>query len=333
MIPLVRVNCSRCGNNDAVSIVKTPDYEMNWDVKFEVSQCRHCGLAYTSIRPESEVLYSKLYPDDYLCYGVKTGSWIADFVNEKRVLGQIIQRSRLLLKHIQLKEGIRMLDVGCATGKFLMYFKDKFKFEVYGVEPNAQLCNILKKKGVNIINSTIEDAELPNNYYDIICMFHVLEHVWDPILTLKKLNTFLKDNGVLLIELPNFDATARKVFGKYWFNYHQPRHLTHFTKKIIENIIPECGFDMIEFKYEFRPTINAFSIQYAVHDFTRSKILKKIVSHKNPLLILIGIVFEAIFNIFGKSNTITVILKKKGEISTPLHSLLKSRRIDCVGDV
>lgn len=331
--PLVRVNCARCGSLDATCIVKTPDYEMNWDVKFEVSQCLQCGLIYTSVRPEPEVLFSEFYPDNYLCYGLKTDSRIADFIDEKRVQGQIIQRSRLITKHMPPKEGMRILDIGCATGKFLKYFMDKYKFDVYGVEPNTRLCNILKEQKINVINSTIEDVKLPNNYYDIVCMLHVLEHVWDPILTLKKLNTVLKYGGILFIELPNFDATARKVFGKYWFYYHQPRHLTHFTEQIIKSIIPECGFDIVEFKYEFRPTVNAISIQYAVCDHTQSKILKRIFSNKNPLMILIGVIFEIIFNTFGNANTLTVILKKSAEISADPLSLLKAERIDYAGNV
>ncbi len=333
MIPVIRVNCAGCGSVDAVSIVRTPDYETSGGVKFEVSQCLHCGLAYTSIRPEPEVLLNKYYPDNYLCYGVKTNSRVADFIDGRRVYGQIIQRSSLLRKHIKPREGTRILDVGCATGKFLMYFKDRYKFDVYGVEPNIRLCNILKEQNINIYNCTIEDAPLQKNFYDIICMFHVLEHVWDPIFTLKKLNTVLKHGGLLFIELPNFDATARRVFGKYWFNYHQPRHLTHFTKQIIDNIIPECGFDIVEFKHEFRPTVNAISIQYAVRNNTQSKMLSRIVSDKNPLMILIGVVFELIFNIFGKPNTLTVILKKKEDVSSLPLSLLKSKRIDYAGNV
>lgn len=333
MIPFVRVSCARCGSFDADCVVRTPDYEKPSDVMFEVVRCRHCGFVYTATRPHFNVLFKEFYPDDYLCYGTPTESRVADFIESKRTQGQAFQRIRLVSRHIQIHQTTRVLEVGCGTARFARMCREKYGADVTGVEPNARLCEYLRSEGVHVVNAPFETAELPDQYYDLVCMFHVLEHVWNPIYVLKRLNSILKTGGLLFLEMPNFGASARKLFGKYWFNYHQPRHLTHFDKESLSEVLEESGFNVVQSRYEFRPTINAVSLQYAVADHTDVTFLRNFFSFHNPLIVLLGIGLEVIFSIFGKLSTMTVLARKTGQVMSGYQSLLEERRIEDAGSV
>ena len=96
--PLVRVNCARCGGWDADRVIQTPDYELHIDAPFEISLCRNCGHIYTSVRPDYNTLFSKFYPDDYLCYGGKSG--VAGLMDRKRMEGQAAQRAEMVKKFV-----------------------------------------------------------------------------------------------------------------------------------------------------------------------------------------------------------------------------------------
>lgn len=100
MTTLIRVNCARCGSFNYSLVVRTPDYETNLPGEFEVGQCKDCNYVYTALRPIASELFTRFYPDNYLCYGTSTGSKVADFMDYIRTQAQVRQRVRYLMKNI-----------------------------------------------------------------------------------------------------------------------------------------------------------------------------------------------------------------------------------------
>ena len=321
--PLVRVNCARCGGWDAESVIQTPDYELHIDAPFEISLCRNCGHIYTSVRPDYNTLFSKFYPDDYLCYGGKSG--VAGLMDRIRMEGQAAQRAEMIKKFVGQKSLVKLLEVGCATGEFIKTCRQRFGWEVAGIEPNRQLSDALNREGYHVVPSKLEDAEIPAEQYDVVSLFNVLEHLWDSVYSLKRINRLLKPGGLVVVEIPDFDSPSRKRFGKYWFLYHLPRHLSHFTKKSLTSLMNECGFEKVDILKQFRPTVNILCFQYAVHDKIKFNPVRSFFSAKNPAMIAAGIFFEILQNNMGDSNILTAIFRKTAAVPELIVSLLQER--------
>jgi len=321
--PLVRVNCARCGGWDAESVIQTPDYELHIDAPFEISLCRNCGHIYTSVRPDYNTLFSKFYPDDYLCYGGKSG--VAGLMDRIRMEGQAAQRAEMIKKFVGQKSLVKLLEVGCATGEFIKTCRQRFGWEVAGIEPNRQLSDALNREGYHVVPSKLEDAEIPAEQYDVVSLFNVLEHLWDSVYSLKRINRLLKPGGLVVLEIPDFDSPSRKRFGKYWFLYHLPRHLSHFTKKSLTSLMNECGFEKVDILKQFRPTVNILCFQYAVHDKIKFNPVRSFFSAKNPAMIAAGIFFEILQNNMGDSNILTAIFRKTAAVPELIVSLLQER--------
>ncbi len=322
-VPVVRVNCARCGGWDAARVVTTPDYELHIDAPFEVSSCRGCGHTYTSLRPDRTTLFTRFYPGDYLCYGGMSG--VAGLIDRMRRDGQAAERAAMVGGYVAQRGRVRLLEVGCATGEFLKACRRRFGWEVAGVEPNRQLSDALIREGFPVVPSTLEDADVPAGQYDVVCLFNVLEHLWDPAYSLKRINCLLAPGGLVVVELPNFASPSRRRFGKHWFLYHLPRHLSHFTRQSLAGLMEECGFEEQGVRKQFRPTVNVLSLQYAVHDRTRSAPLRSLFSARNPALIAAGIMCELVQNRIGDSNILTAIFRKTAPVPAPVVSLLRER--------
>lgn len=323
----VKVNCSSCGSWRSGPVIKTPDYELHIDIQFEISRCRDCGFIYTSVRPDYDTLYSRFYPDEYICYGKKTNNFIADLIDRKRIEGQAIQRCGLLKKFLRDGGPAAILEIGCATGEFLKACKGRIDCEAEGVEPNGRLCDAVRKEGFNIIGSTFENAVLQDKKYDAICLFNVFEHLWDPIHALKKINRLLKPGGLLFVEIPNFGSLTRQLFGRYWFLYHLPRHLSFFDRRKLEEEMTKSGFERVVVTKQFRPTVDVLSFQYFIYDKVRSEFIRHFCSAENPLMIFAGIFAEAAHNIVGDSNIISAIYRKRSAIQ-PMPSLLQQKKYE-----
>lgn len=320
---LLRVNCAQCGSWEAETIVRTPDFELHTLEEYEVVSCLSCGYIYTAVRPPENILFTKHYPDDYLCYGGKAKSGIdIDTVRRHR---QAILRAKILARYLP-NEKAKVLEIGCATGEFLKAGKEKYGWEIDGIEPNKKLTKKLIKEGYIVFDKVLEQAKIPSGRYDAVCLFNVFEHLWDAVSSLKRINSFLKPNGLIIIEIPDFEAIGRAVFRRYWFLYHLPRHLTFFTRKTLDYLMRQTGFVPVTICKQFRPTVNAFSIKYWVQEKSFSGNIKKFFSPENPIMLAIAILLELVFNIRGNSNHIVGVYRKIKTVSIN-HSLLRIRQL------
>ena len=124
----------------------------------------------------------------------------------------------------------RILDIGAGTGDFLSVAK-KDGWQTIGVEPSTKAKSIAINKGVSFVEST---TELENNSFDVISMWHVLEHVPDLNKQIKELKRLLKPTGTLIVAVPNFKSFDAKQYGKFWAAYDVPIHFWHFSKTAIK---------------------------------------------------------------------------------------------------
>lgn len=125
-----------------------------------------------------------------------------------------------------------LLDIGAGTGDFLA-LAQRQGFGVSGVEPNAKARALAAKKGISLHR---ELSHLPPKKFDIITLWHVLEHLPDLREQLARITALLQDNGLLLVAVPNYKSYDARYYGPYWAGYDVPRHLWHFSKTAVAKL-------------------------------------------------------------------------------------------------
>lgn len=125
-----------------------------------------------------------------------------------------------------------LLDIGAGTGDFLKVAKEK-GWQVYGMEPNKNAMKLASEKGIEL-KSTLNDFD--GKQFDVITLWHVLEHIPNLNETILKLSNLVKTNGTLIIAVPNFKSFDAKHYGKFWAAFDVPRHLWHFSKESVKKL-------------------------------------------------------------------------------------------------
>ena len=205
-------------------------YKKLFDVgNFSLLKCVNCGLVKTSGR--RKISYKKYHRDpDY-----------SKFENHFRNL--FLTRFELITRFI--RKG-RVLEIGCATGVMLEIFK-KAGWEVWGVEPSAS-AEFAKQKGIKVLNTTFDTADLPKGYFDLVIINHTLEHLKNPLNAVKKANSLLRKGGVIFIDVPNFGSLSAKLLGKRWPYILPEEHNYHFTLQTLGRLLAKSGFKVIHGK-------------------------------------------------------------------------------------
>lgn len=154
----------------------------------------------------------------------------------------IKNKLRLIEQHQPVKG--KILDIGAGTGDFLLEAKNK-NWETVGVEPNEKAKSIAINKGV-LFADTVEKLE--SNSFDVITLWHVLEHVPDVAHQVAELKRLLKPSGTLIIAVPNFKSFDANYYKTFWAAYDVPRHLWHFSKTAIEKLFDKQNMNLVAVK-------------------------------------------------------------------------------------
>jgi 2-polyprenyl-3-methyl-5-hydroxy-6-metoxy-1,4-benzoquinol methylase len=202
------------------------DYSVSKET-FELYQDETLDMLITSPQPSLENLGKYYESEDYISH---TDNKRSLFEKMYHFIKNIALKNKLnLINSLQPQKG-RILDIGAGTGDFLSVAKND-GWETIGVEPSERAKSIAKNKGVSFVEQT---SELENNSFDLISMWHVLEHVPDLDAQIKELKRLLKPSGTLIIAVPNFKSFDAKHYGKFWAAYDVPIHFWHFSKTAIK---------------------------------------------------------------------------------------------------
>jgi len=225
--------CIYCGCDDLKTILQVKDHSVSKE-EFELSECGCCSLIMTNPQPTPSEIGRYYQSEDYVSHTDTKKGFIHYLYHVARNL--TLKRKRNLIAKYHKKGNL--LDIGCGTGYFAAFMKDN-KYDVSVMEPDPQAAEKAAEKLHIKPYQSLEDIQ---GTYDIITMWHVLEHVHDINTTFSKLNALLKENGVLLIAVPNPESTDAKHYKEYWAAYDVPRHLYHYKKSLIRHA--SIKFDM-----------------------------------------------------------------------------------------
>jgi len=204
---------------------------------FELYHDEELDMLITSPQPSLDNLGRYYESEDYISH---TDGKRSLFEKAYHFVKGIALKNKLaLINSYQFDKG-RILDIGAGTGDFLSVAKND-GWEIIGIEPSDKAKEIASKKGVTFVANT---SELENHSFDVITMWHVLEHVPDLDYQIKELKRLLKPNGTLIVAVPNFKSFDAKYYGTFWAAYDVPIHFWHFSKTSLKMLFEKEGMKL-----------------------------------------------------------------------------------------
>ena len=213
----------------------------------QVVRCERCGLMYANPRKEADCVEIAAWADD--------PNWDIERERPQRFEKERLQvrdyeSSRKLLNTLHPGRG-RLVEVGSSLGFLLATFQQD-GWDVMGVEPDLHASRYARKRGIETINATLETAGLPDSSVDAVVMLHVIEHVPDPVGTLREIRRILKPGGHLLLETPRYDTLMFKLLGRRERSLSCDGHIFFFTTDSLRQAALSAGLEWGNVQYTGR---------------------------------------------------------------------------------
>jgi 2-polyprenyl-3-methyl-5-hydroxy-6-metoxy-1,4-benzoquinol methylase len=155
-----------------------------------------------------------------------------------------------------------VLDVGCGGGKYLRFLRDR-GYTVAGVEVNHEVVRRLQTEaGLEVYPGLITEAPIPDQSFDVVTLWWVLEHTHDPVGTLRAARRILKPGGTVVVALQNFAALGRVLFGAHWHHLDVPGHLYQFEPATLRSMLRHTGFTPLRVRHDLLAKDLAPSLGY-----------------------------------------------------------------------
>lgn len=260
-IASARPTCPVCAAALGEPRVKGCDRLHGTEGSFAVAVCQRCGAGRTLPPLEDEQL-GALYPAGYgphddsrMSAPLRAISWAI-----RRRQARAAWREPPIRALHDRRPG-RGLDVGCGRGELdAMLIGHGWRMD--GIEPSPEACAAAVARGVEARCGTLATVELEDELYDMVVFRHSLEHTNDPIGDLRRAGAAMRQDGLLLVSVPNFGCWQAKRFRSRWYHLDLPRHRTHFTHGSLRLALRSAGFECVEVATTTSTLGLAGSIQY-----------------------------------------------------------------------
>jgi 2-polyprenyl-3-methyl-5-hydroxy-6-metoxy-1,4-benzoquinol methylase len=252
----------------------------NW----KVLKCVKCGLVKVE-RTEENVSYDFYHRD-------------SDYKKLEDHFRNIFQKRVNLVKRFTHAKG-KVLEIGCSNGTMLDIFA-KDGWETWGVEPSEN-AEYAIDKGHKVMQTVFEKVNFQTKF-DLIIMNHTLEHIENPLVVLKKAYDLLEKDGIILIDVPNFDSLSSNISGKYWQHLLPLEHNFQFTKESLTKLFEKTGFKVI--RWESRSGIFEFADPLKELNDSLLGLKKRFITH------IINLPYDIVATAINKGDSMTLIGKK-----------------------
>ncbi|MAR40000.1 MAG: methyltransferase [Flavobacteriales bacterium] len=230
-------NCLICDSTSFEEHLTSKDFSVS-NENFTILKCKNCNFHFTNPRPKNEELARYYISDHYISHNNTRKNL---FEKVYQLVRRIAIKGKYNLISRFKKKG-RILDIGCGTGDFLNKCKTE-KWVTKGIEPSE----IARKQAIVNYNLDVEesiDLRDIKGEFDVITLWHVLEHVTELNTTVSELKRLLSNHGKAIIAVPNLESFDASYYKKYWAAYDLPIHLYHFSKESIIKLFKKHGFSL-----------------------------------------------------------------------------------------
>jgi 2-polyprenyl-3-methyl-5-hydroxy-6-metoxy-1,4-benzoquinol methylase len=230
MMQREKTPCLICNKNNEKFLFKKDE--------FSIVKCKNCGLVYVNPRlTEKEII--KLYNDESISP--------LQYYEDNKKGDEISFKKRLKLIEELYKRKGKILDIGCNIGTFLKVAKDS-GWDCYGIDVNKGVEKECKKLGINFKARKLEKRSYKKEFFDVIIMNDVIEHLHHPKEFLAMVKNIVKKEGLIFVVTPNVASLTAKVLKKKWHHLKPNEHLVYFSKKTIKKLMEDQGFQIIKMK-------------------------------------------------------------------------------------
>jgi SAM-dependent methyltransferase len=229
-------NINPCGYCQATKSLRLYPTQSIFGDNFYLNHCLNCNAVFPAPRPTPEQL-EIAYDDSYYGQGQQK------FTAYVEVILDLFRQGRARRVNRYVKPPAKVLDIGCGNGRFLGNLIER-DFEGYGIELSgraAERAKLIPK--LNLTIGQLGPDTFEENFFDVITMWHVFEHMEEPRKTLDIIRKILKPGGCLMMSLPNIDSLQSKIFGGNWLHLDPPRHL--FFVGAVDLISKMKGFGFV----------------------------------------------------------------------------------------
>ena len=244
-LPISHPPCKLCGGAEhrKIHCWGVGDTWNPADIELSVWQCENCGLASLFPVPDASQM-----PD--------SGDWWSSArvrrrrrrwfkVPWERFRGKVFgtPARRFVRATRRAVDRGRLLDIGCGDGRMLV---EAVKYyDCVGVDPSPAAVKTARKNGFEVLESTFEDADFSPQSFDVALMDSIIEHVSDPVATLKKVNSLLRMGGVVALRTPKFGGPSYRIHGRAWNGFRHGYHSFLFSGKTLTSCLQKAGFEVL----------------------------------------------------------------------------------------
>ncbi|MEO5865272.1 MAG: class I SAM-dependent methyltransferase [Nitrospiraceae bacterium] len=342
------VVCDLCHSDQSEVVTRQRDLLLEvTNHEFTIVKCSRCGLIYLNPRPSKDLLGS-YYPTVYYPpvqakarpqfqqqakkFSAQMKRWVLEdyygypptaSVGWPRIVRRILLWPDKTLRELKGRHPLpwrgegKVLDVGCGAGGNLKALQDQ-GWEPSGIEiSEVAAAHAREIVTGNIHTGTLESAPFSPQSFDLILMSHSLEHLPSPVDALRQVHRLLKDNGLLIVSVPNVNSLEFKLFGPWWFHLDPPRHIYHFDRHSLSGIMAQAGFWLTR----VRTGVTGIFFMASVDRFWKHR-FQKDVPFRKLIDLLIARPVSLIAGHLGYGTEITAYaVKQQDGVSTPPRAL------------
>ena len=252
-IPSEEIACNLCGSRNSTLLYKSTLTDLSPDARDfrctsaaygvhpPVVRCKTCGLVYVNPRWDSSTISEnyRIVEDPI-------------YVEEREGRVRTFSRNLTSLNELVIQNSVprRLLDVGCHIGVMVELAQD-LGWEAWGVEPSKWAAEHARKRGLHVLTGTLHDTQLSENYFDVVTMWDVVEHLTDPAAEIRNVHRVLKPGGVFAIHTINIESWFARLMGKRW-PWLMEMHLYFFSPRTLGKMLEQAGFEVIHWSAQGR---------------------------------------------------------------------------------